>query len=113
MESTVVNDIIQRLEEKYGKVSLLDTTWVNIHDYLGVVLYFSMKGKVRLMMTKHVHSILETNPTDMEGLLRDSSGQPLVQYPRGCQGYVNETTGYLSNASGKYHICDLLIVTQS
>ena len=36
MESTVANNILRLLEEQYGKVAPLTTTWGRIHNYMGV-----------------------------------------------------------------------------
>ena len=36
--------------------------------YLTMVLDLSMKGKEIVIMPKHIHSILETTSTDMDGL---------------------------------------------
>ena len=68
MESTVVDDILIRLEEQYEKVALLNTTREKMQVYLTMVLDLSMKGKEIVIMPKHIHSILETTSTDMDGL---------------------------------------------
>ena len=54
MESTVVDDILQCLEEHYVKVPPLTTIQGKIHNYLGMVLDFSMKGKARVTISKHI-----------------------------------------------------------
>ena len=63
VESTVFYNILKCLEKQYGKVAPMTTTWGNIHDYLGIVLDLITKGKVIVMVTKNIQSILETAPT--------------------------------------------------
>ena len=58
VQSAVVNDILRFLEEQYGNLDLITTTKVKKNDYLGRLLDFSEKGKVRLTIPKHIQSIL-------------------------------------------------------
>jgi hypothetical protein len=47
----VVTDIIDKLEKRFGKVSKLSATRGKKHDYLGMVLDYSIPGKVTVDMT--------------------------------------------------------------
>ena len=40
-----------------------------MHDYLGMRLDFREKGKVKVMMSKHIQRILETTPVETDGLV--------------------------------------------
>ena len=62
MQSTFVDDFLQRLEEQYGDFALLMTIRVRLHNYIGMVLEFITKGKVRETMTKHTQIIIYTAP---------------------------------------------------
>ena len=64
-----VKYILTHLEEQYGKVSPLKTSWGIVHDYLGMRLDFREKGKVKVMMYKHIQRILETTPVETDGLV--------------------------------------------
>ena len=88
VDSTVVENIIQCLEEQYGKVAPLTNTRGKVHEDLMVVLYLSMKGKARLMTPKHIQIILETDPIDMGGLAETPAANHLSQ--------VREDKGNLS-----------------
>ena len=67
VKSTVIDDVLWSLEGQYRKVAQLKTTSGRVHDYLGMLLDFSMKGNVIVTMTKHLQSILETSTLDMDG----------------------------------------------
>ena len=79
VESTVINEILRRLKEQYGKVSPLTTTLGRINDYPGMVLHLIMEGKVIVMTTKHIQRILETIHTDMDGLIENPYDNHLFQ----------------------------------
>ena len=72
-------DVLQCLEKQYGEVAPLTNTWVGIKDYLGVVLDFSTKVKVRVIIIKHIQSILDTDPTDIYGLAETPDAKHLFQ----------------------------------
>ena len=46
VDSKVDYDIINMLNIKYGKEALLAFTWGKVHEYVGLMIYFSSKGKV-------------------------------------------------------------------
>ena len=58
LQSTVVDDVLPFLEEKYVKVAPLKTTWGKIHNYLGMILDFILNGKVSVTMPNHIQNIL-------------------------------------------------------
>eukprot|EP00957_Ditylum_brightwellii_P174168 13260128-Ditylum_brightwellii.AAC.1 len=51
--------MLKWLELKYGK---LRTTQGKVHEYLGMTLDFSKKGKVRVGMTDYIKEIIEDFP---------------------------------------------------
>ena len=57
-DPTVVADIIAILEKKYGKMSVSRGT---THEYLGMTLDFSKKGKVIIDMRNYVKRVLEAS----------------------------------------------------
>ena len=46
VDSEVVDDILNKLDERYGKEALMVTTRVKIHDYFGMTLDYNIDGKV-------------------------------------------------------------------
>ena len=50
-----------------------------MYDYLGIVLYFRMKGKVKLTMLNNTEIILDTSPTGGDVLTENPSTNHLFQ----------------------------------
>ena len=49
-DEEVVTDMLKKLEEKFGKETLIAVTRGPIHDYLGMAIDYSIEGKVKLYM---------------------------------------------------------------
>ena len=49
-----------------------------------MVLYFSTKVKVRATMPKHIKSVLDTSPTDMDSLVETPASNHLFQVQYYC-----------------------------
>jgi hypothetical protein len=64
----VVNtNIIKKINDKFGKEAPLTITRENIHDYLGVTLDYSEKGKVKIKMLDYINKMLSDLPAEMDG----------------------------------------------
>jgi len=46
-DAKVVTDILKKLEETFGKKTPIAVTRGPIHDYLGMTIDYSVKGKVK------------------------------------------------------------------
>jgi len=62
-----VEDIVQLLNEQYGKEEPITVHHRQVHDYLGMQLDFSQEGKVILPMVEYIKNILADAPDDMQG----------------------------------------------
>ena len=61
-----VNDrFAQWLEKMYGKYKDVEPTRGKIHDYLGMVVDFTEKGKVIIDMVKYVESMIDDFPVKL------------------------------------------------
>ena len=58
-DKTVNTDFLKWLNQKYGEYGEVKATRGNIHDYLGMKLDFSSKGKVKIDMTEYTEKLLE------------------------------------------------------
>jgi hypothetical protein len=67
MDDAVVEEIISKLDERYGKEAPLVVTRGNVHDYLDMTLDFSVKGKVKVIMKDYIEDMLDELPSDMDG----------------------------------------------
>jgi hypothetical protein len=63
----VIDQIIDKLEERYGQEAPLSITRGKVHDYLGMTIDFSVEGKVQFRMDDYIERLLEDCPEDMDG----------------------------------------------
>lgn len=67
VDQTVIENIISKLEERYGKEAPLTVTRGKIHDYLGMNIDYSQKGKVIFCMKEFVEQIIKGAPEELLG----------------------------------------------
>ena len=75
-DSAVVTDIIQQLNDKYGQCTPMISTRGKIHEYLGMTIYFTNIGKVKMTMYDYVDKMISKLPTKMIG----ESATPAFNY---------------------------------
>jgi len=68
IEPNVVNDVIKKLEAKFGQESPLVTSQVKTIDYLGMCIDYMAKGKVKILMYDYIDKMLTELPSDMNGV---------------------------------------------
>jgi hypothetical protein len=66
-DPNVVTAVLKLFEERYGKEAPLTITRGKIHDYLGMTLDYSEKGKVKVLMINYIKNMLAELPHDMRG----------------------------------------------
>ena len=66
IDSEVVDDIINKLDERYGKEAPMVTTRGKIHDYLGMKLDYNIDGKVQIIMFKFIAKRIEEFPMELD-----------------------------------------------
>ena len=67
VDSKVVDSVLGKLGERYGKDASLVRTRGKVHEYLGMTLDFSSKGEVMIKMYDNEDEIVDGAPDDMEG----------------------------------------------
>ena len=67
VDSEVVDDILKKLDERYGKEAPMFTTRGKIYDYLGVTLDYKIDGKVKITMFGYITKIIEELPMELAG----------------------------------------------
>jgi hypothetical protein len=65
MDPGVNTDIIEMIDNKFGKEAPITITRGGIHDYLGMMLDFSEQGKVKIKMLDYVKKMLADLPDKM------------------------------------------------
>ena len=67
VDSKIVDDILNMLDESYGKEATVVTTRGKIHDYLGMMLDYNIDGKVQITMFEYIAKIIEEFPMELDG----------------------------------------------
>ena len=67
VDPSVVTELLNEINNEYGKISPLTVTRGKRHDYLGMTLDFSVPGNVTFTVIDYIHKILEDLPQDMKG----------------------------------------------
>jgi len=61
-DKAVVDDILKKLNDKFGKESPLTTTRGKVIEYLGIMIDYRQKGKVILSIKNYIKKLLEEVP---------------------------------------------------
>ena len=62
VDPKVNDDFYDWMQEKYGKIKPVKATRGKIHEYLGMTLDFSKKGKVKIRMVEYIKRMLKEFP---------------------------------------------------
>jgi hypothetical protein len=75
-DSKVVDLFIEDMESEFGKETPLSKSRGKVHDYLGMILDFTVKGKLTVNMILYIKTVLYFVPRDMMG----RAATPAVSY---------------------------------
>ena len=67
VNSKVVDSVLRKLGERYGKDAPLVKTKRKVHEYPGMTLDFSRKGEVMIKMYDYKDEIVDGASDDMKG----------------------------------------------
>lgn len=67
VDPKVLDEIISKLDKKYGQEGPLSVTRGRVHDYLGMTLDYSQSGTVKIRMDDYVKNLIANAPDDMTG----------------------------------------------
>jgi hypothetical protein len=79
VDSDVVTKTISTINQEFGKEAPITVKRGKVHDYLGMTLDYSMKGKVMVKMLDYVENMLRDAPEDMRGESATPAGSHLFQ----------------------------------
>jgi len=86
----VVENILDKLNNKFGKESPLMTFRGKVLEYLGMKINYQQQGKVKLIMYKYIEKLIEESPTDMQGLATTPASSYLFNTDPGCKKLSKE-----------------------
>ena len=64
MDSQVNDDLLKTLDELYGKIAKVKSTRGKRHEYTGMILDYSKKGKLIIDMSRHTKDMVKTFPKE-------------------------------------------------
>ena len=65
VDKDLMEDIINKLNKKFGQESPLVTTQGKLLEYLGMCIDYTTKGKVKISIFEYIEKILAELPSDM------------------------------------------------
>ena len=90
-DSKVVDEIIKKLENEYGKVGQMTIRRGKVHDYLGMKLDYSKTGKVIIDMEEYINEVLTGVPEDMGGTAATPAAEHLFKTRQNAGDLDHET----------------------
>jgi len=84
VDKNVVEDILKKLNEKFGQESPLTTSCGKVLDYLGLKIDYQKKREVKFIMYEYIDKLLEELPADMSGLATTPASNHLFNTDPGC-----------------------------
>jgi hypothetical protein len=79
VDALVVTNVISQLKEEFGKEAPLTIMRGKVHEYLGMTLDYSLKGKVQIKMIDYIQGMLTEIPADMGGEAATAAGSHLFE----------------------------------
>ena len=73
----VLEDLLMLLNDKFGKEAPLTVTRGNIHDYLGMVIDYTVPGKVKFTMQDFIQGVFNECPGE---LMKGASATPAANH---------------------------------
>jgi len=97
----VVEDIIARLNKKFGKESPLTTNRGKVLEYLGLTLDYSKKGTVKISMYEYVKKIVDESLDDMGGIAKTLASSHLFLTNPECRKLPEKTAQLFHRITAK------------
>jgi hypothetical protein len=103
VEGSANESVLDALNMRYGKETPLTVTRGDLHDYLGMTIDYSTKGKVMIRMEDYLEEMMVDLPEDMEGTATTPAANHLFT--------VNDNAEKLdSDKSEFFHSCTAKIL---
>jgi hypothetical protein len=92
MDNKVVDGVINDLEMEFGKEAPLSKSRGKKHDYLGMILDYSVPGELQINMVSYVKMVLNGIPDDMRGRAKNPAASYLYKINSDNPRYLDEET---------------------
>jgi hypothetical protein len=90
VDPTAVTTVLALINEEYGKETPLTVTRGKVHDYLGMMIDFTMPGRVQFRMIKYLADTLDNLPEDMKGEAATPAGEHLFKVDEDAPTLLND-----------------------
>jgi len=90
VKKKVVEQLIADLNNVFGQESPLTTTHRRVLEYLGMMLDYMTKGKVKISMHKYIDKMLAELPSDMNGRSKTPEALHLFNTDKGAEKLSEE-----------------------
>jgi len=100
-ESAVTESILDILNVRYGKETPLTVTRGDIHEYLGMTIDFSTKGKVVIRMDDYVKNMLADLPDDLQGIATTPAAEHLFKVDEDAEPLSQEDSDLFHSVTAK------------
>jgi hypothetical protein len=100
-----VTKVLSLFSHEYGKEAPLTITRGKVHEYLGMTIDYSIRGKVKITMLDYIQNMLDELPADMDGESATPAANHLFQ--------VNEEAEKLDEDDAQlfhHHVAKLLFL---
>ena len=90
IDESVVDEIINNINQVYGEVQEITVKKGKKHDYLGMDVDLTQDGKVIISMIKYIEDMLNELPKDMQGISRTPAANHLFNVNNENPTYLDE-----------------------
>jgi hypothetical protein len=94
VKQSVLDDVIDKLNNEFGTIKKLAASYGKVHEYLGMTIDYSEDGKVKLTMYDYLEDILDESPDDMGGTAVTVASDHLFNVNPECKKLNVETADY-------------------
>jgi hypothetical protein len=94
VKQSVLDDVIDKLNGKFGVTKKLAASYGDIHEYLGMTIDYSEDGMVKFTMYDYLEDIILEAPGDMDGISATVASDHLFTVNGECEKLNPEIADY-------------------
>jgi Reverse transcriptase (RNA-dependent DNA polymerase)/Zinc knuckle len=101
VDPNVVTSIIDLFEKEFGGKTPITINRGKIHDYLGMQIDYQQQGKVKITMFNYIDSMLDSLPSDMDGISATPAAAHLFDIKENGEKLDEETAALFHHNTAK------------